>query len=183
MNKANDMQTKKVFSPTKYLAVMMKNMRRVEIQDIIVPAINPKGWVWVCDGKTAQECRDMGYGVVDDWCIEIPQNENIDFATMATCKDCLHYEACMNYTNLKDSAFAQNFNKSDVICDIYKNKSEWVHLPCKKGDVLERNGEFCEVDHWNVIATTFSEGGKLRLFNVEEAEKALEERRKEDAEI
>ena len=60
----------------------------------------------------------------------------------------------------------------------YKNKSEWVHLPCKEGDVLERNGERCEVDHWNVIATAFTKDGKLRLLNVEEAEKALEEMRK-----
>ena len=50
--------------------------------------------------------------------------------------------------------------------------------PVQKGDVLERNGERCEVDHWNVIATTFAEGKKLRRFNVEDAEKALEYIRK-----
>ena len=62
----------------------------------------------------------------------------------------------------------------------FKDKTEWVRLPCKKGDVLERNGERCEVDHWNVIATAFTEDGKLRLFNVEDVEKALQGMRKED---
>ena len=79
MNKANNMQTKKVFSAAKYLAVMMKKCDDAEIQDIIIPAINPKGWVWVCDGKTIQECYDFHIVVADDWCIEIPQNEHIDF--------------------------------------------------------------------------------------------------------
>ena len=87
---------------------------------------------------------------------------------MATCKDCLHFDVCLLGARVNGAAGA---------CPNFKDKSEWVHLPCKKGDVLERNGELCEVDHWNVIATTFAEGGKLRLFNVEEAEKALAERR------
>ena len=79
MIKANNMQTKKVFSAAKYLASMMNIRDEAEIQDIIIPSINPKGWVWQCDGKTTQECRDIGFGVIDDWCIEIPQNESIDF--------------------------------------------------------------------------------------------------------
>lgn len=65
-------------------------------------------------------------------------------------------------------------------CKCFTAISEWVHLPCKKGDVLERKGERCEVDHWNVIATAFTEDNKLRLFGVEEAEKALKDMRKED---
>ena len=87
------------------------------------------------------------------------------------CKDCLHFDVCLLGAPVYGlTGTCLNFN----------NKSTRVHLPCKKGDVLERNGERCEVDHWNVIATTFAEGGKLRLFNVEEAEKALEDMRKED---
>lgn len=73
------MQTKKVFSVAKYLASMMKICEEQEIQDTIIPAIYPGGWVWACDGKTIEECRVMHYGVADEWCIEIPQNENIDF--------------------------------------------------------------------------------------------------------
>ena len=95
---------------------------------------------------------------------------------MATCKDCLHYDVCESYSK-RESLATLHYAEE---CPCFTDKSEWVHLPCKKGDVLERNGELCEVDHWNVIATTFSECGKLRLFNVEEAEKALEDMRKED---
>ena len=89
-----------------------------------------------------------------------------------TCKDCLHYEVCESYS--KRESLATLYCAEE--CPGFTYKSEWVHLPCKKGDVLERNGERCEVDHWNVIATTFAEGGKLRLFNVEDAEKALEDK-------
>ena len=73
------MKNKKVFSAAKYLALMMKICDDTEIQDTIIPAINPKGWVWKCDGKTPKECKDIGFGIADAWCIEIPQNENIDF--------------------------------------------------------------------------------------------------------
>ena len=73
------MQTKKVFSAAKYLAVMMKICDDTEIQHIIIPSINPKGRVWKCDGKSIEECHAMHCAVTDDWCIEIPQNENIDF--------------------------------------------------------------------------------------------------------
>ena len=73
------MQTKKVFSAAKYLASMMNICDEAEIQNIIIPAINPNGWVWQCDGKTVEECSDMKFVVFDGWCIEIPQNENIDF--------------------------------------------------------------------------------------------------------
>lgn len=73
------MQTKKVFSVAKYLAEMMKMCDEQEIQYIIIPAINPKGWAWKCDGKTLKECEAIGYEIVGNWCVEIPQNENIDF--------------------------------------------------------------------------------------------------------
>ena len=45
MNKANNMQTKKVFSAAKHLAVMAKICKicdKEEMQYIIIPAINPK---------------------------------------------------------------------------------------------------------------------------------------------
>ena len=90
---------------------------------------------------------------------------------MTTCKDCLHFDVCL---------LGAQVNGVAGTCPNYKDKSEWVHLPCKEGDVLERNGDLCEVDHWNVIATAFTEDGKLRLFNVEDAEKALQGMRKED---
>lgn len=70
---------KKVFSVAKYLYSMMKICDDTQIQDIIIPSINPKGWAWKCDGKTPEECKAIGCQIVNDWCIEIPQNENIDF--------------------------------------------------------------------------------------------------------
>ena len=73
------MQTKKVFSAEKYLVSMMKICDDTDIQYIIIPAINPKGWVWKCDGKTPKECLAIGYLIADAWCVKIPQNENIDF--------------------------------------------------------------------------------------------------------
>ena len=87
---------------------------------------------------------------------------------MTTCKDCLHFDVCL---------LGARVNGATGACPNYKDKSDWVYLPCKEGDVLERNGDLCEVDHWNVIATAFTEDGKLRLFNVEEAVKALKDRR------
>ena len=79
MNKSNDIQMKTVFSAAKYLSVMMKICNDTHIESVIIPAINPKGWVWACDGKTIEECRDLHFDGVEEWCIEIPQNENIDF--------------------------------------------------------------------------------------------------------
>ncbi len=90
-----------------------------------------------------------------------------------TCKDCLHYEMC----NALDES-GQCPIAGATHCGFYRDKSEWVRLPCKKGDVLIRNGERCTVDHWNVLATAFTESDALRLFDVEDAEKALEERSK-----
>lgn len=82
-----------------------------------------------------------------------------------TCEDCLKKE--LGYCKF-DCTEPQR-------CEDFKDKSEWVHLPCKEGDVLERKGERCKVDHWNVLATAFTEDYKLRLFGVEEAKKALAE--------
>ena len=43
--------------------------------------------------------------------------------------------------------------------------------PCKKGAVLNRNGEKCIANHWNIILTAFNEDDHVRLFDIEEAEK------------
>ena len=55
-----------------------------------------------------------------------------------TCKDCYHYDVCMDYTSLKESEFAQNFNGSKVSCNHFKNKLQVVELPCKTGDTVNR---------------------------------------------
>ena len=33
------------------------------------------GYIWEYDGKTIEECYAMGYGVFDDWFIEIPHTD------------------------------------------------------------------------------------------------------------
>ena len=102
-----------------------------------------------------------------------------------TCKDCIHYgicrmDVCFIHANNGDTYQCQDSDKVEEDCEAFTDKSELVHLPCKKGDVLIRNGIRCKVDHWNVIATAFTQDEKCRLFGLEEAEKALDDRRKED---
>lgn len=48
---------------------------------------------------------------------------------MSSCKDCLHYEVCRLYSKKIRVPMSK-----DDICDIFTNRSEWVHLPCKVGD-------------------------------------------------
>ena len=81
-----------------------------------------------------------------------------------TCKDCYHYDACMDYTSLKESIFAQNFNGSDTICDHFKDKSRIVELPCKVGDKvykLTRN----KVKECEVVFIGISADEKCSYFN------------------
>lgn len=42
---------------------------------------------------------------------------------MATCKDCLHVDACLE-------------SDKDLICRDYKDSSRFVELPCKVGDTV-----------------------------------------------
>lgn len=42
---------------------------------------------------------------------------------MATCKECLHVEACLE-------------SDKDLICRDYKDRSRFVELPCKVGDTV-----------------------------------------------
>lgn len=51
-----------------------------------------------------------------------------------------------------------------------------IVLPCQKGTVLNRNGEKCIANHWNIILTAFNEDNHVRLFDIKEAEAKLKER-------
>ena len=61
-----------------------------------------------------------------------------------------------------------------------------VVLPCKKGEMLKRNGLDYRVDHVNIVFTTFAHDEtvtgreRLGLFTVEQAEAALNERKAVD---
>ena len=50
-----------------------------------------------------------------------------------------------------------------------------IVLPCQKGTVLNRNGEKCIANHWNIILTAFNEDNHVRLFDIKEAEAKLKE--------
>ena len=116
------------------------------------------------------------------------------------CKDCLHFEVCESIS--KRESFATLHCAEECPCFTYK--SEWVHLPCKVGDVVyqvtrnfisEFRVRFVEIatcgnlflhtDLISVIVYTgefFSESdiGKTVFLTREEAEKALEDNRRED---
>ena len=53
-----------------------------------------------------------------------------------------------------------------------------IVLPCEKGAVLNRNGEKCIANHWNIILTAFNENNQVRLFDIKEAEEKLKECKK-----
>lgn len=111
---------------------------------------------------------------------------------MATCKDCVHVEACLE-------------SDKDLICRDYKDSSRFVELPCKVGDILYhpvplRNmiAEYkiksfqiyphCVWVNWNIVdgvATINMSGiyaneiGETVFLTREEAEQALKERERE----
>lgn len=65
---------------------------------------------------------------------------------MFTCKDCEHYEVCMDFTTLKESEFCQNYDKQEDLCDYFKNKADFVEVVrCK--DCLHFDGEGCLKTH------------------------------------
>lgn len=49
-----------------------------------------------------------------------------------TCKDCLHYEVCEFLE--KETGIPNDIN--DIDCQFFKDKSRFVELPCKIGDVV-----------------------------------------------
>lgn len=125
-----------------------------------------------------------------------------------TCKDCLHYEACKGtYSSANgDGGILYEFDGEmygDSGCEDFTDRSEWVHLPCKVGDMvykvsfvhknitpLKVEGFICNLASWKVHCThlipswignqkehiyiSFSSFGKNTFLTSEEAEKALE---------
>lgn len=102
---------------------------------------------------------------------------------MSKCIDCLHYNTCI-------------FGKCDIIsgCPFYTAHSEWVHLPCKVGDLVYRPSKCLGVVQFVITSfnmyqsemffTDDSENiiylpdiGKTLFLTREEAEKALKEKK------
>ena len=117
---------------------------------------------------------------------------------MSTCKDCLHFEACELNSAMRIHLPTIAYRNTDY-CKAFKDKSEWVHLPCKVGDVVYCFAPCFDTDHHpkliviekeivelKTIATVFGLNfdvdciGKTIFLTREEAEKELEEMRKED---
>ena len=107
------------------------------------------------------------------------------------CENCLYNKNCQFLLKYK--------NKEAEGCTAFEDKSEWVHLPCKVGDIVYCFEPCFGTDHHpklkvvekeiiesKTIATVFGLNfdinsiGKTVFLTREEAEKALKDTRKED---
>lgn len=115
------------------------------------------------------------------------------------CENCLHYGVCKTHYSLGMLALI------DGNCSNYDDRTEWLHLPCKVGDIVYKisfvhknitpltvDGFLCNLSSWKVHCThlipswvgnqkehiyiAFSSFGKRVFLTQEEAEKALKER-------
>ena len=105
------------------------------------------------------------------------------------CENCLYNKNCQ--------FLLKPINGEVERCAAFEDKSEWVHLPCKVGDIVYCFAPCFDTDHHpklkvvekeiielKTIATVFGLNfdidsiGKTIFLTREEAEKALEERRK-----
>lgn len=106
------------------------------------------------------------------------------------CENCLYNKNCQFLLKHK--------NEEAERCTAFEDKSEWVHLPCKVGDVIYCFEPCFDIDHHpklkvvekeiiqlKTIATVFGLNfdidriGKTVFLTHEEAEKALADRRKD----
>lgn len=58
-----------------------------------------------------------------------------------TCKDCVHYEACLDWY--------RGFKARPAKCEHFKDKSKFIELPCKVGDIvwyITSTWEICEAE-------------------------------------
>ena len=121
-----------------------------------------------------------------------------------TCKDCIHWKACRNtayeYTG-EDAASAYDEDSCckqfAEICENFADKSEWVHLPCKVGDVIYCFAPCFDADHRprlkvvereiirlkttltvSGLISDIDNIGKTVFLTREEAEKVLKDMRK-----
>ena len=119
------------------------------------------------------------------------------------CTDCLYYEACQSWIR-HGTALWDDFHYSVEDCPFYEDKSSFVELPFKAGDKIfmivgdiEAGTAF--VDEGKVISVTYEHTGVWIyaryergvsyhhkfgcgdcFFTIAEAEKVLEDMRKED---
>ena len=107
-------------------------------------------------------------------------------ATCKNCKDCFHYELCGVFGYI-----------SPVECGFYTDRSRFVELPCKVGDLIYiiKKARGFSVRGAKVNSITITESGKIQVScyrssfiglwsddafaTKEEAEQALKERESE----
>lgn len=116
---------------------------------------------------------------------------------MSTCKDCLHYDLCKEFTDYTEEFIAsceKNFEKygdAKEKCEYFKDRSKSIDLPCKVGDTVyyvygsrieDDKVHSIYVDCWNKLSiklrwqrekTKLEDFGKTVFLSKEEAEKAL----------
>ena len=97
---------------------------------------------------------------------------------MKTCNDCIHCEACISQVPI-------TFWDSETFydgCKYFKDKSRFIELPCKVGDILccesaiKGHITYFEAPDLAWIVENRELFGKEIFFSGEEAEKALKER-------
>ena len=114
---------------------------------------------------------------------------------METCKDCIHWKACKALQHTWEKIEGTHYPLIAEKCKIFKDRSKFVELPCKVGDIVyrifenasgkvigksevigvhsKRNNPCLIIDGWGM--QNFKEIGKTVFFTHEEAEKALKE--------
>lgn len=123
---------------------------------------------------------------------------------MATCKECLHYDACGGYlpSDLDADVFdyckkgiADEIPDIDERCSSFKDKSRFIELPCKVGTkvwllrkdtVPDDDYRMSFHDEWVLCEVNFqlsmiNQIGETVFLTREEAEQALKERSKNNA--
>lgn len=53
-----------------------------------------------------------------------------------TCKDCVHYEMCKEWCSGIDEYIDPKGKENQEPCEHYKDKTRFVELPCKVGDIV-----------------------------------------------
>ena len=113
---------------------------------------------------------------------------------MATCKDCLHYEACVDMLQVMGFKVDGAGFMADKKCRMFKDRSRFVELPCKIGDTVWAIRSFHGKKHpqQGIVSDMYflsnmelqivvkyvarGEWGKTVFATCEAAEKALAER-------
>ena len=127
---------------------------------------------------------------------------------MINCRDCIHYNVCYYVGRLKtkdsdgEKRIIAETNNVEDTCEDFSDRSSWVKLPCKVGDILyeptdrntiveysvkainvELRATFIEWEIEKGFVLQYLDGicsdeiGKTVFLTREEAEMALEERK------